>query len=65
MHKSFPRRVRKVSFAELGDVGVVLGEELSYFSELASHEPASHEPASHEPTSHEPASHKPASKTSF
>jgi hypothetical protein len=55
MHKSFPRRVRKVSFAELGAVGVVLGEELSYFSE----------PASHEPTSQEPASHKPASKTSF
>jgi hypothetical protein len=55
MHKSFPRRVRKVSFAELGHVGVVLGEELSYCSEPASHEPASHELASHEP----------ASKTSF
>jgi hypothetical protein len=46
MHKSFPRRVRKVSFAELGEVGVVLGEELSYFSEPYFSEPVSHEPAS-------------------
>jgi hypothetical protein len=31
MHKSFPRRVRKYSFAELFEAGAVQGEEFSYF----------------------------------